>query len=81
MFVAGGIGITVFRSMLRYIADERLPYRVTLVYSNRDAESASFLDELEELERRTEGLRVVLTMTDEGGLGGGDPALDAGVLA
>ena len=65
VFVAGGIGITVFRSMLRYIADERLPYRVTLVYSNRDRESAAFLDELEELEGRIDGLRVVLTMTDD----------------
>src|SRR4029453_14600950 len=33
VFVAGGIGITVFRSMLRYIAEGGLPYRVTLVYS------------------------------------------------
>src|SRR5687768_14843409 len=62
VFVAGGIGITVFRSMLRYIADTGEPYRVTLVYSNRDRESAAFLDELEELERRIEGLRIVLTM-------------------
>jgi ferredoxin-NADP reductase len=61
VFVAGGIGITVFRSMLRYIADEQLPYRVVLCYSNSDRESAPFLDELEELERRIEGLRVVLT--------------------
>jgi ferredoxin-NADP reductase len=61
VFVAGGIGITVFRSMLRYIADEHLPYRVVLCYSNSDRESAPFLDELEELERRIEGLRVVLT--------------------
>src|SRR5215210_4566865 len=29
VFVAGGIGITVFRSMLRYIAEENLPYRIT----------------------------------------------------
>ena len=58
--------------MLRYIADEELPYRVTLVYSNRDRESAAFLDELEELERRIDGLRVVLTMTDEDGMGGRD---------
>ena len=43
VFIAGGIGITVFRSMLRYIADEALPYRITLVYSNRDRESAAFL--------------------------------------
>ena len=36
VFVAGGIGITVFRSMLRYIADTGAPYDVTLLYSNRD---------------------------------------------
>ena len=39
-FIAGGIGITVFRSMLRYIVEEGLPHRVTLIYSNRDRESA-----------------------------------------
>ena len=65
VFVAGGIGITVFRSMLRYIADEGLPYRVTLFYSNRNRAAAAFLDELDELERRIPDLRVVLTMTGE----------------
>jgi ferredoxin-NADP reductase len=81
VFVAGGIGITVFRSMLRYIADKRLPYRVTLVYSNRDRESAAFLDELEELEQRINGLRVILTMTDEEGWEGETRRLDAEVLS
>jgi ferredoxin-NADP reductase len=81
VFVAGGIGITVFRSMLRYIADEGLPYTVTLVYSNRDRESAAFLDELEELEGRIDGLRVVLTMTDEPEWEGETRHLDAEVLA
>ncbi len=80
VFVAGGIGITVFRSMLRYIADERLPYRVTLVYSNRDRESAAFLDELDELQARIEGLRVVLTMTDEKGWEGESRRIDAALL-
>ena len=65
VFVAGGIGITVFRSMLRFIRAKQLPYDVTLVYSNRDRESAAFLDELDELEQEIPGLRVVLTMTDE----------------
>ena len=80
VFVAGGIGITVFRSMLRYIADESLAYRVTLVYSNRDRDSSAFLDELEQLEQRIEGLRVVLTMTDEPGWEGETRHLDADVL-
>jgi ferredoxin-NADP reductase len=80
VFIAGGIGITVFRSMLRYIADEALPYRVTLVYSNRDRESAAFLDELEELERRIDGLRVVLTITEQEGWEGESRRIDADML-
>ena len=80
VFVAGGIGITVFRSMLRYIADESLPYRVTLVYSNRDRESTAFLDELDGLERRIEGLRVILVMTDEETWEGERRRLDAAVI-
>ncbi|MDQ4020029.1 MAG: FAD-dependent oxidoreductase [Actinomycetota bacterium] len=65
VFVAGGIGITPFRSMLRYAADEGLPYRVTLLYSNRTRAETPFLDELEELRSQLPELRVVFTMTDE----------------
>ena len=65
MFIAGGIGITVFRSMLLYITEEGLPHRVTLVYSNRDRESTAFLAELQELEQRNPNIRLVLTMTDD----------------
>ena len=64
VFIAGGIGITVFRSMLLYIREERLPYRVTLIYSNRDRESAAFLDELQQLEQELD-LRLILTMTED----------------
>jgi ferredoxin-NADP reductase len=81
VFVAGGIGITVFRSMLRFVADTEQPYRVTLVYSNRDRESAAFLDELDDLEARIPGLRVVLTMTDDPEWAGETRHLDADVLA
>src|SRR5437763_681587 len=59
VFIAGGIGITVFRCMLRYIAEEQLPYKVKLLYSNRDRESAAFLDELSELEQAVPGLEVL----------------------
>jgi ferredoxin-NADP reductase len=80
VFIAGGIGITVFRCMLRYIAEEGLPHRVTLVYSNRDRESAAFLDELAELERGNPNLRVVLTMTEDPAWEGETRRLDADVL-
>jgi ferredoxin-NADP reductase len=77
VFVAGGIGITVFRSMLRYIREERLPHRVTLVYSNRDRESTAFLDELRELEQEIPDFRLVLTMTQDSGWDGESRRIDA----
>jgi ferredoxin-NADP reductase len=80
VFVAGGIGITVFHSMLRYIADTGAPYRVTLVYSNRDRKSTAFLDELQEWERTVPDFRMILTMTDDPGWDGESRRLDAEVL-
>jgi ferredoxin-NADP reductase len=65
VFIAGGIGITVFRSMLRYIHDVGLPHRVTLVYSNHSRADAAFLDELAELEQSNANLDIVLTMTKD----------------
>jgi ferredoxin-NADP reductase len=65
VFLAGGIGITVFRCMLRYIAQADLPHRVTLIYSNRDRDSTPFLDELSELERAQDNFQLVLTMTED----------------
>jgi ferredoxin-NADP reductase len=79
-FVAGGIGITPYHSMLRYIADTGAPYRVTLVYSNRDRESAPFLDELHEYERTLPNFRLVLTMTDDSGWEGEKRHIDADLL-
>src|SRR5438105_15853469 len=65
VFLAGRIGITVFRSMLRYIAEEDLPHRVTLIYSNRDRDSTPIVDELSALEQTRDTFQPVLTMTDD----------------
>ena len=78
VFVAGGIGITTFRSMLRYIQDTGAGYRVTLIYSNRDRESTAFLDELEDVARANENVRLILTMTQDPGWAGETRRLDAG---
>jgi ferredoxin-NADP reductase len=80
VFIAGGIGITVFRCMLRYIAEEDLPHRVTLVYSCGDRESAAFLDELQQLDRERDNIRLVLTMTDDPGWEGETRHVDADFL-
>ena len=80
VFVAGGIGITVFRSMLLYITEEGLPHRVTLVYSNRDRESTAFFDELQQLAQRNPNIRLVFTMTEDDGWDGETRLIDADVL-
>ncbi|MGH8482543.1 MAG: ferredoxin--NADP reductase [Nevskiaceae bacterium] len=70
IFVAGGIGITPFMSMLRQAAHDDLPHSLSLIYSNRRPEDAPFLAELEELARRRRGtFQLVTTMT-----GAADPA-------
>ena len=64
VFIAGGIGITPFMSMLRQAARERSTQSFLLLYSNRRPEDAAFLGELQELERSNENLRLFATMTD-----------------
>ena len=66
--------------MLRYIAEEKLPHRVTLVYSNRDRESTAFFDELLEARARDPGPRVVFTMTGDSGWDGERRRIDAAML-
>jgi ferredoxin-NADP reductase len=77
VFVAGGIGITVFRSMLRSVSERGLPYRITLIYSNRDRESAAFLDEMQALEGELPDFRLIVTMTDDPNWEGDRRRLDA----
>src|ERR1700693_610215 len=51
VFLAGGIGITPFRSIVLWAAKEKLPNRIVLFYSNRRPEDAPFLAVLHSLER------------------------------
>jgi ferredoxin-NADP reductase len=64
VFIAGGIGITPFMSMLRQAARDRTPQPLLLLYSNRRPEDAAFLAELQELERQNDNFRLVATMTE-----------------
>jgi ferredoxin-NADP reductase len=64
VFIAGGIGITPFMSMLRQAAHDRSPQRLFLVYSNRRPEDSAFLTELQELERQNENFSLLATMTE-----------------
>jgi ferredoxin-NADP reductase len=63
-FLAGGIGITPFRSILVHAAKSRLSHRLFLFYSNRRPEDAAFLDELQALQRENPNYTFVGTMTE-----------------
>jgi ferredoxin-NADP reductase len=64
VFVAGGIGITPFRAMLRHLAHQQCARDVTLIYGNRTPESSAFVDELDALRRQLAGFRVVQCMSE-----------------
>jgi ferredoxin-NADP reductase len=63
VFVAGGIGITPFVSMLRDAATTARPQQLVLLYSNRRPEDSAFLSELQRLEGENRNFRLVATMT------------------
>jgi len=64
VFIAGGIGITPFRSLLRDVATRRLQHPITLIYSNRTPEGAAFYPELVQLEGELPDFRFLPTMTN-----------------
>jgi ferredoxin-NADP reductase len=63
VFIAGGIGITPFMSILRQAAQEQSPQHFLLLYSNRKPEEAAFLEELRHLSQGKMHFRLVATMT------------------
>lgn len=64
VMLAGGIGITPFISMLRYVTSTNMPVSVTLLYSCRSLSEAPFYDEILQLQRRNPNLRVVFFVTN-----------------
>ncbi len=63
VLVAGGIGITPFRSIVKHAAEAHLPHRLVLLYANRTPEEAPFLDELYAWETQNPNFRYIPTMT------------------
>jgi ferredoxin-NADP reductase len=64
VFLAGGIGVTPFVSILRDAAHSGLARDLWLFYSNRRPEDAAFLDELMALPKRNSGIHFVGTMVE-----------------
>jgi ferredoxin-NADP reductase len=62
IFIAGGIGITPFYSMLCAATQYQLPMQITLFYGNQQKEDAAFLDELTQLQQRSSNFKFIPTL-------------------
>jgi ferredoxin-NADP reductase len=63
VFLAGGIGIAPFLSMVSYATAEKLRHPIILFYANRYLEDAAFINVLWRLERANPRFRFVPTLT------------------
>jgi ferredoxin-NADP reductase len=64
VFLAGGIGITPFLSIVRQADHDSLPHKLHLFCSNRRPEDAPFLDTLQMLAKSNPNFQLVCTMTE-----------------
>jgi ferredoxin-NADP reductase len=63
VFLAGGIGVTPFFSIVKQADYDRLPHKLYFFYSNRRPEDAPFLDVLDKLQKTNPNFHFVGTMT------------------
>lgn len=64
VFIAGGIGITPFRSILLDLNYKKLQPKITLLYSNR-TQNILFKQLLDEISPANPNLKIVYTVTDD----------------
>jgi glycine betaine catabolism B len=62
--LSGGVGITPLRSICKFCTDMKLNAKVTLLYGNRTEEDIVFRQELEQMQRQNNNLKVVLTLAE-----------------
>jgi ferredoxin-NADP reductase/nitrite reductase/ring-hydroxylating ferredoxin subunit len=65
VFLSGGIGVTPFRSMIKYATDKQLPIKIVMFDSNRNQENTLFKKEFDEFVNINRNLKIVYTITEE----------------
>jgi ferredoxin-NADP reductase len=66
VFLAGGIGITPFLSIIGQAVHDRVPQQLFLFYSNRRPEDAAFLEQLQAVAKQNSNFHLIATMTEMG---------------
>jgi ferredoxin-NADP reductase len=65
VFLSGGIGVTPFRSMIKYATDKQLPIKIVMFDSNRNQQNTLFKSEFDECINRNKNLKIIYTITEE----------------
>jgi ferredoxin-NADP reductase/nitrite reductase/ring-hydroxylating ferredoxin subunit len=65
VFLSGGIGVTPFRSMIKYATDKQLPIKITMFDSNRNRQNILYKDEFDKWATQNQHLKIVYTITEE----------------
>lgn len=63
VFLAGGIGITPFRSMIKYLLDRKETRDIVLFYSNKTADEIVYKDIFDQAEKQL-AIKTIYTLTD-----------------
>jgi ferredoxin-NADP reductase len=63
VFIAGGVGITPFRSMVLDLVSAGMPQQTTLIYSNRSPRAAAFHEEFLRIADTNPDFKYLPTMT------------------
>ena len=62
--LTGGIGITPFRSIIKYSTDMKLDSDIALFYGCRSPSDVAFRDELEQMQKQNKNLKLVFTVNE-----------------
>src|SRR5207247_2015119 len=65
IFLSGGIGVTPFRSMIKYATDKKLKAKIVMFDSNRNMQNILYKDEFDSLPHENPNLKVIYAITDE----------------
>jgi ferredoxin-NADP reductase len=63
VLITGGIGITPFRSFLKYKVDKKLTYRAHLIYSNSTPEEITFKTELLKFAETDDKIKINMSVS------------------
>src|SRR5215216_1138761 len=67
VFLSGGIGVTPFRSMIKYATANQLPVKIIMFDSNRNQNNILYKKEFDECANMNKNLKVVYSVTEEEG--------------